>query len=206
MSAFTADDEADFWKCFHRECRVNYRHSYNESIKPNNFVNVFQKNFVVSEENISAQDAFNEVMRGKICDQIIELQVLDIEKAVHGLKKYDAHDCNELTIVHIMNAHPVVMLLLKLLFNAMLKHSTCLVEFGHSVIIPILKNAYKSSADSSNYRPINIILVVSKIFEACKNVLLDFHFVFNDNQFGFVKEGGCSKAIYAVTLCFDYFI
>ena len=38
------------------------------------------------------------------------------------------------------------------------------------------------------------------------NVLLEYHFVFDDNQFGFVKEGGCSKAIYAVKSCFDYFI
>ena len=63
-SAFTAGDDADFWKCFNCECRVNYRHSYYESIKPNDFVNVFKDNFVVSEENISAHDAFNEVMRG----------------------------------------------------------------------------------------------------------------------------------------------
>ena len=142
----------------------------------------------------------------KICDQIIELQVLDIEKAVHGFKKSDARDCNELTIMHTMHAHPIVMLLLKLLFNAMLKHGTCPVELGLSVIIPILKDANKSSADSSNYRPINLIPVVSKMFEACMHVLLESHFVFDDNQFDFVKEGGCSKAIYAVTSFFDYFI
>ena len=201
-----AGDDADFLKCFNREYRVNYRHSYNESIKPNNFVNFFKDNFVMSEENLSAHDAFNEVMRGKFCDQIIELQVFDIEKALHGLKKSDARDYNELTIMHIMYAHLVVMLLLKLLFNAMLKHGICPVDFGHNVIIPILKNAYKSSADSSNYRPINVIPVVSKIFEACINVLLESHFVFDDNQFGFVKEGECSNAIYAVTSCFDYFI
>ena len=99
MSAFTAGDDADFWKCFNRECGVNYRHFYNESIKPKDFVNVFKDNFVVSEENILAHNAFNEVMRDKICDQIIELQVLDIEKAVHGLKKSDARNCNELTFI-----------------------------------------------------------------------------------------------------------
>ena len=109
-SAFTAGDDADFWKCFNRECRVNYRHSYNESIKPNDFVNVFKDKFVASEENISAHDGFNEVMQGKICDQIFELQVLDFDKAVHGLKKSDARDCNELTIMHIMYAHLDVVL------------------------------------------------------------------------------------------------
>ena len=108
--------------------------------------------------------------------------------------------------MHIMYAYPIVMLLLKFLFNAMLKHGPCLVQFGRSVIIPILKDANKSSADSSNYWPINIKPVISKIFEACMNVLLEYHFVFDDNQFGFVKEGGCSKAIYAVKSCFDYFI
>ena len=55
---------------------------------------------------------------------------------MHGLKKSNARDCNELTIMHIMYAHPVVMLLLKLLFNAMLKRGTCPVEFGHSVLFP----------------------------------------------------------------------
>ena len=88
----------------------------------------------------------------------------------------------------------------------MLKHCTYPVEFGHSVIIPILKDAKKSSADTNNHRSINIIPVVFKISEACMNVLLESHFVFDDNQFGFVKEGGCRKAIYAVTSCFDYFI
>ena len=38
MSAFTAGDDANFWKCFNRECRVNYRQSYNESKKSNDLL------------------------------------------------------------------------------------------------------------------------------------------------------------------------
>ncbi len=87
-----------FGNAFDRECRVNYRHCYNKSIKAYDFVNVFKDNIVVSKENISAHDALNEVMHcNQICDQIIELQGLEIKKSVSGLNKSDARDCNELT-------------------------------------------------------------------------------------------------------------
>ena len=121
------------------------------------------------------------------------------------MNKTTAMDVIQLTIMHILFAHPVLLSLLKLLFNEMLKYGVCPRAFGYSLIIPVLKNVKKSVDDPNNYWPINIIPILAKIFECCLNSLLDKYLSVHNNQFGFVKGGGCNKAIYAVRSCFEYF-
>jgi hypothetical protein len=134
------------------------------------------------------------------------LHVSDIEVAVNKLHKTEARDCDNLTLMHILCAHPALLNLLKILFNNMLQHGVTPHRFGHSVIIPIVKDASKPLIDANNYRPISIIPIVAKVFESCLSSLLEDKFQFHPNQFGFVSQGGCSKALFSFKSCVDYFI
>ena len=40
-------------------------------------------------------------------------------------------------------------------------------DFDHSIITPVIKNIDKSCNDANNYRPVSIISIFCKTFEAC---------------------------------------
>ena len=69
--------------------------------------------------------------------------------------------------------------------------------FGNSVLIPVVKDKCKGLCDASNYRPISILPIIAKLFERCVEKFFDRFFKFHPNQFGFVPEGGCNKALFA---------
>ena len=86
----------------------------------------------------------------------------------------------------------------------MLAHGYVPDSFGHSVIIPVIKNKCASNNDVSIYWPISLEPICTKLFEQCK-VLLDPYMYFHDNQFGFVAGCGCSKRLFALKSTVEYF-
>lgn len=64
-------------------------------------------------------------------------------------------------------------------------------------IIPIYKNS-GSKDDVKNYRPISLLNIISKIFEACiydrLYSFLDSKFFFKHNQFGFLRQSNTTSA------------
>ena len=86
----------------------------------------------------------------------------------------------------------------------MLKFGVVPQQFGCSVVSPLVKNKDKSVNDASNYRPISIISIASKIFEACLFARIESKLVTHPNQFGFVKNEGCNKALYMFTNTVKY--
>ena len=73
------------------------------------------------------------------------------------------------------------------------------------MIHPIIKSNIKSIHDSSNYRLISIMLIIAKIFEACVAKIIDNKLVFHENQFGFSRNGGCGRALFAFRNIIEYF-
>ena len=62
-------------------------------------------------------------------------------------------------------------------------------RFGHSVLTPVIKSYNKLFDDSSNYRHINIVFIVAKVFESVLVSYIDKYVTPHKNQFGFVKNG-----------------
>ena len=74
-----------------------------------------------------------------------------------------------------------------------------------SLSIATLKNEAKSTNDITNYRPISIMSVISKIFEKCIANIIEPYFKFSDNQYGYVNNGGCGKALFTFRQVVNYF-
>ena len=123
---------------------------------------------------------------------IIKFGVEEIEKAVNSLNKSQACDYNGLNLYNILYAHPTIYVSLKKLFNIMLQFSIVPDAFRHGVITPVVKNKNNSINDASNYRPVSIISIVCKIFEACVLVYIEPMLISHINQFDFVQKGGCN--------------
>ena len=73
------------------------------------------------------------------------------------------------------------------------------------MIIPVLKDKMKDNRDIENYRLITLISMLSKIFEMCLYNRMRCKLQTEGMQYGYVKEGGCEKCIFAVKNVTNYF-
>ena len=77
--------------------------------------------------------------------------------------------------------------------------------FEQNVITPIIRFKNKGLTDVNNYRPVSINPVDSKIYESHVSYLFADKFSNHRNQFGFVKEIGCSRALFVFNSEVKYF-
>ena len=187
--------------------------SSNDHKMANRLVNEFSKKFIDSRNNKILLDEFL-----KKYDELAfnfnkennskwdEFSVYEIERAVNDLNLKRTGDKNGLEVEHVLNSHPIIYVHLKLLFNLILKHGYVPSDFKEGMIIPVLKDKMKDNKDIENYRPITIISMLSKIFEMCLYKRMCCKLQTDGMQYGYVKEGGCEKCIFAVTNVTNYFL
>jgi hypothetical protein len=204
LDAWYAKDTKQFWN--HLKARSSQPVA--NVLHPDSFVTVFRNNFIDSADNVAAVNEFNSMRVRKMNEEgveVIKLSVEEVEKAVRSLNLSQSHDCNNLNVLHVLYSNPAIYVALKLLFNSMLQFGIVPKGFGCSVITPVIKSKDKSVNDAANYRPVSVISIVSKIFEACLLVTMEPMLVSHSNQFGFVKNGGCNKALYMLSSVVNYF-
>ena len=61
----------------------------------------------------------------------------------------------------------------------------CLLTLMKAAIVPIIKNKTGDTSDKTNYRPIALVNVASKLFEICILEILETYLITHDHQFGF---------------------
>ena len=67
-----------------------------------------------------------------------------------------------------------------------------------SVLVPVVKNKTRSITDKSNYRPIAISTVLSKVFEFVLFGKMEPYLLISDNQFGYQKGLGTEICIFTL--------
>ena len=82
----------------------------------------------------------------------------------------------------------------KKLFNVMMNLGYVPDIIGKSIVNPTVKNTIISANVGTNYRPISIMPVISKIFEKCVGNIFNHFYKFHNNQFGFVNDRESSNA------------
>ena len=80
------------------------------------------------------------------------------------MKVGKAPGIDSLSTEHITSAHPILVVLLSLLFSILLKHSLVPDDFGRGVVISLLKNPDGNKFISENYTGINLSPVISELF------------------------------------------
>ena len=202
--ALSARNNGSFWKIFNNS--VKHKPTLTD-LKPNDFVKQFKDNFISSSDNDKALNEFFSLYSEpdlNVPDFFID--VCDVECAVKNINASECLDYKNLTYGHIILAHPAIMIALSLLFNAIIKHGKAPGGFGSSILLPTVKDKNKDKNDVSNYRPISILPLLAKIFERCLEKYLEPFFAFHPNQYGFVKNGGCNRALFTFSSTVDYFV
>jgi len=78
--------------------------------------------------------------------------------------------------------------------------------FGEGITVPVIKDRLRDQSFTSNYRPITLSPVISKIFEYCILRQYEYLFYTDSLQFGFKKNLSCSRALFVLSQTTEYFI
>jgi len=137
---------------------------------------------------------------------VLNIEVEKVDSIINSLCKGKAAGSDSLTCEHLQFAHPIVTVCITKLFNLMLTANFVPDDFGLGIIIPIPKGESKTFNDKpEDFRGITISPIISKVFESCLNVFLESFLKTSDRQFGFLKNSGCSHAIYLIRKATDHF-
>ena len=99
---------------------------------------------------------------------------------------------------HLKLCHSKINILLSLCFTSCIKHNSLPIDMLSVVIIPVVKNKSKGIGDKSNYRPIALSNILSKVIESAIYDHIQMYIITSDNQFGFKKAHGTDLCIYAL--------
>ena len=72
--------------------------------------------------------------------------------------------------------------------------------------MPLIKDKTKRANEFNYYRPINIVPILSKIFETYISSYLSQFLEVHSNHLGFVRESGCNRASFALKTIIQYFL
>jgi len=106
---------------------------------------------------------------------------------------------DDLCAEHLLYAHPILIMHLKVLFKLILCHRFVPNSFGKGVTVPLIKDKTDNINDVSNYGGITLSPVISKLFEVvllsiCSDVL-----EIDSLQVGFKDKIGAAGAIFFET-------
>ena len=180
----------------------SFRHSFERNARPNNQSKVDEVNSKFTEEYLKMSESHAENCTCSSYSFSIE-NVLD---ATFSLKPGKSADDDEFSAEHFLNAPFHVFVILRDLFNAMLRHSFVPKQFKFGTIIPIVKDHQGNLGEPNNYRGITISPIASKIFEHCLKFVFHDYLSTSSLQFGFKKKSSTSHALYCLKETVNYYI
>ena len=180
------------------------------------FLNAFAKHFescctpFTSERNDALLTKYKQRRINYVGSSLNDKYFFDVElinNLIFSMKKGRASGLDELSCEHLMNCHPIVIVILSKLFNWFLKLGHVPLAFGTSYTVPVPKcDCRTRSMSVDDFRGISISPVISKLFELAILDRFRSFFSTSDHQFGFKKNIGCRDAIYCVRNVIENFI
>jgi len=209
----------DFWKGWKSKFpnkKVNKCPLIEGSSDPNIIADRFGNYFsnICTSEPLAYKSANNNFL-DRLCEYMGDSCILNkdivsvelLEEVFESMSRGKAAGLDNLTIEHVHFAHPILVIILKELFNCLLQVGMVPEGFRDGLAIPVPKNDNMShNVNVDNFRCITISPVISKLFEHCLLRLFSKYFHSNDAQLGFKKKLGCSHAIYSVKQVVDYYV
>ena len=127
---------------------------------------------------------------------LAECTIDTISPLIHKLKLNCAPGVDGISAEHFCYCDSSIKEYICDLFNMCLYHGVIPKSCTDTLVVPIIKNKNKNVYDVSNYRPIALTTVVSKLFESYMlHHLIDF-LKTNDNQFGFKPNHGTDMSVF----------
>ena len=158
-----------------------------------------------SSEDDPSKDFVYDSFKNISFNQGMHVTVNEVLSLVHSLKSGKSAGLDGLNGECLKYADVILSVLLSFCFTCMFKHSYLPSALLDSVIIPLVKNKCGDLSDISNYRPIAISCIVSKIFENVILLRIEEYLWTTDNQFGFKAHHSTDLCVHALTEFIEHF-
>ena len=112
----------------------------------------------------------------------------EIVEFIKKLPNAKAADIDNLAAEHFKNSSPRLHFILSMLFSSLLVHGFLPSKMIKTTLVPIMKNKCGKLSCKSNFRPIGLSSICSKLMEYIIVAKIESYLVTTDNQFGF-KQG-----------------
>ena len=123
------------------------------------------------------------------------ITVNEVESAIKSLNSSSSAGHDGVTSQHVSCAHPVVYVMLSLLYNICIRHSIFPSDLLKVILVPIIKDKNGDLSSKSNYRPIALSTIFSKILEIILLSRCSDYFKTSNNQFAYKSNHGTDMAI-----------
>ena len=151
-----------------------------------------------SSEDDPSKDFVYNSFKNISFNQGMHVTVNEVLSLMHSLESGKSAGLDGLIGECLKYADVILSVLLSFCFTCMFKHSYLPSAMLDSVIIPLVKNKCGDVSDISNYRPIAISCIVSKIFENVILLRIEEYLWTTDNQFGFKAYHSTDLCVYAM--------
>lgn len=196
-------DFRSFWKATNK---LNTRQAIPVCVDgvscPREIANLFGEHFAVKSP-LGPSQSMLDVQPGRKVG--ISCTATEVSLIIKSMTKGKSPGHDSLSIEHLQHAGPHLPRLLAMLFNLCLSHSYLPEEMIKTVVIPIVKNKTADLSDKSNYRPISLATVVSKVFDRLLNSQLECYIQPHTNQFGFRAGLSTESAVLCVKNTVRYY-
>ncbi|KAI5636779.1 reverse transcriptase (RNA-dependent DNA polymerase) domain-containing protein [Phthorimaea operculella] len=173
-------------------------------INPNDIANAFNNYFNNSTNIISTNqipsDTFVNVNRAANSMFLMPMLENEVRKEVISLKNTNSEGYDEISTKIIKACIDIILPILTHLINLSFTTGT----FPEALKLAIVKPLHKkeSKTEMSNYRPITLIPVLSKVFEKCFYIRLFGYLhkynILNKDQYGFQKNKSTTLAMFSL--------
>jgi hypothetical protein len=173
------------------------------------FANYFSGNFVNSSDNVPIRNLFEsayDAYASNVNNQCYTpFSIMDVKIAVAKLKKGKSPGSDNISPEHILYAGDTFVNALTDLFNMCIVHGFVPDSFSFAVIVLVVKDKNGDVGKFSNYMPISLVMMFSKVLELCFMDRLTPLLQVEELQFGFVPNKGCQKALFTLETVVNYF-
>ena len=123
------------------------------------------------------------------------ITVQDVKRAMKSLNMSSSQGHDGLTPQHVSCSHPVIYIMLSLLFTVCTGHSLLPDDLLKVIISPIVKDKNGDLCSKDNYRPIAVSTVFSKILELILLYRCSEYLMTSNNQFAYKENHGTDMPV-----------
>lgn len=206
----THRSEKNFGKFWKTVKKFNYRNKLPVSVEGlqdgKAIANVFASRFKVDPLPVECVPNLYKQDSKPFEDKSLQFNTKEIVMTLKGMTRGKSPGYDGLSIEHILHAGPMIASRLGNLFNMCIRYSYIPDALMKTVVVPIIKNKTGDLGSASNYRPISLSTVVSKVLERLLHPAIQKGCKIDDAQFGFRPGVSTDSAILSLKHAVNYFV
>lgn len=188
------------WNIINEYRGVTKKESPSATISPDDFNNYFVNIAINIQQEVgpSARDPLDNTFETPQDEFLFhEVTLIEMRDTINSLKDKKSKDIFDLNVDLVKGVKNLIISPLTKLINLCFRESIFPDVLKEAMVVPIFKKGDQN--DVSNYRPISLLPIFSKIFERCMarriSHFFESHGLFTDSQFGFRQHRNTTLAI-----------